>query len=93
MSGTTLEPASHTTSSRRLKTLIVSWEFFRDLFIEGEHPANSYRVLRNAIPSDAVLVNARYVWPNSLELLIHSESYPEVKEGEDYPNDPVAIAR
>lgn len=79
------QPAPHTTSSRRLKTVIVSWELFRSLLTEGDHPASAYRVVRDAIPDDAVLVNVRYAWPHCLELLIQSQSFPEVKEGEIFP--------
>jgi len=78
-----IQPAPHTTDSRRLKILTVSWELFRGLFTDGEHVA--YRVVQDAIPAGAVLVNARYAWPHCVELLIHSSSFPETKEGDAYP--------
>ncbi len=72
------------TTSRRYKRTIVSFEFLRDLFSEGDH-SSYYRVVRDSIPADAILVNARFAWPNCLELLIYSESFPETKDGEEYP--------
>ena len=65
-----------------MKRLIVNWDVLRDLFTEGSH---AYRVVKDWLPPNAVLVNARYAWPNCLELLIQDESFPELKEGDAYP--------
>lgn len=80
-----IAPAPHTTTSRKLKRVILSWELLRDLFTEGLHPANAYRVVRDALPNDAMLVNVRLAWPHCLEALIYSERFAAVNEGDEYP--------
>jgi len=81
---TTISPAPHTTSSRRLKRLPVSFDLVRDFLVAGEH-AHLYCISEKAVPPDAVLVNVQHAWPNCVELLLHSPSFDEVKDGEIIP--------
>ena len=74
-----------TSTSRRLKALILSWELFRDFLTAGTHPARSYEVVDEAIPARAALLNVRYAWPNCIELLLHSDDWDEVEEGAPIP--------
>lgn len=70
----------------RVKTLLITWELFRDLFTEGDHQ-QGYRVINDAIPEDGRLLNVRPAWGNNaLELLIESDSFPEVKDGDTLPS-------
>ena len=68
-----------------MKRLIISFDMLRDLFTEGQHPAKGYRVVKDALPPQSILVNARYAWPHCLELLIQDESFPEAKDGDEIP--------
>lgn len=71
----------------KVKILRISPEFFFSLFTEGLHPDRGYEVTKDALPADARLVNVRYWppygWPNWIELLVESESFPEVGEGQE----------
>lgn len=78
-----IEPLQHTTSSRRLRRLIVSWDLARDFIVAGQHDRR-YLVI-DGVPQDAALVNVRYAWPNCIELLLASASFDELKEGEEIP--------
>jgi hypothetical protein len=69
----------------RYKRLKISPEFFLSLFTEGMHPQRAYTVIADAVPADAKLVHVRMSWPNDLEMLISSETFPEVKKGEEIP--------
>lgn len=69
----------------RFKRLIITAELFFDLFTSGVHPPRTYRVDEDAIPSDARLVNVRHGWPDALEILIESQSFEEVKQGDVIP--------
>lgn len=71
--------AAHTTSSRRLRSLIVSFDLVRDALLTGEHKLH-YQVTKDPLPSDAVLVNVRYAWPNCIELVIWSSTFDELAE-------------
>lgn len=75
-------------NDRRLKTLRISPELFFELFRDG---LRAYRVIRDAVPLDAQLVNVRHGWPNYIEVLISSSEFDEVTEGEIVPLlEPVA---
>ena len=67
----------------KYKRFQISPELFLALFVEGPHPA--YSVIKDAMPADAKLVHVRMAWPNYLEMLISSESFPELKKGEEIP--------
>ena len=60
----------------RAKRFAISPELFLSLFTLGEHPGG-YAVVRDPMPPDAVLLNVRHSWPNAIELLVCSESFPE----------------
>lgn len=72
-----------TTSSRRLKRLIVTWELARNFIVTGQHERR-YNVF-DGVPPDAELVNVRHAWPHCIELLLVSDAFEEVKEGEEIP--------
>ena len=66
----------------RHKILRVSFELAANC-MRGEHPG--YRVVSGEIPKDAKMINIRHGWPDTIEILIESEEFPEVKEGEEIP--------
>jgi len=66
----------------RVKLLPVSSELAFNL-MRGEH--RGYRVVKNEIPSDAKLINVRHGWPDSVELLIQSETFEDIAEGQEIP--------
>lgn len=70
----------------RYKRLIVSAELFFGLLTEGPHPERAYSVIKDPLPADAKLVHVRHAWPNSIEMLISSETFPELKRGEEIPS-------
>jgi hypothetical protein len=70
---------------KRLKRLKISAQLFFSLFSEGFHPDHAYTVVADPIPADAQLANVRLGWPNDIELVIQSETFPELKEGEEIP--------
>jgi len=70
-------------TDRRVKRLCISPRTFLDLFTEGFHVP--YSVDENAIPPDAQIVNVRHGWPDTIEVLIRSDSFPELHEGEEIP--------
>lgn len=78
-------PAPYTTTSTKLRRVVISFELLRDLFTTGAHPPRSYSVIKDAIPADAMLVNVQHAWPNCMELLLWSESFEEVKPGDPIP--------
>ena len=76
----------------KVKRLLVSAELFLQLFHGGEH--TGYCVSKFGVPEDAELINVRHAWPNVIELLIRSESFPSVKLGDEIPDfSPVISAR
>lgn len=81
-----IQPIPGTSTSRRIKSLIISWELFRGLLTEGVHPAKSYAVIDGAIPDKAALLNVRHAWPNCIELLLQSDEFEEVPEGAAIPH-------
>lgn len=78
------KPETFGTDSR-LRRVIISFELLRDLFTAGAHPRHAYRVIQNAIPEDAALVNVQHACPNLVELLLWSESFEEVKPDHTIP--------
>jgi hypothetical protein len=67
----------------RVKRLTISSELFCAIFSAGQHGA--YTVVQNGIPDDARLINLRHAWPSAIELLLESERFDEVREGEVIP--------
>ena len=65
----------------RYRILRVSAELFLSCYTEGLHKF-SYRVVGDALPADAKCVNVRHAFPNEIELVIESESFPEIRRGE-----------
>jgi hypothetical protein len=74
--------------NNRVKRLIISTELLFSLFTEGEH-AVDYSVLQDAIPADAELVKVNvYGYGTSyreIVLVIRSNSFPHVPEGQTIP--------
>jgi hypothetical protein len=80
-------------NSNKIKRLQISGELLRSWFTEGEHELR-YRI-RNALPADAEIINARVDWahnPNVLDLIIRSESFPEVQTLDKIPVLVIKIA-
>lgn len=66
-------------NTNKIKRLQISNELFRSWFTEGEHKF-SYKVVSDALPADAAIINARVEWdnPNVIDLIIRSESFPAI---------------
>jgi hypothetical protein len=74
-------------NTNRVKRLQISGELIRSWLIEGEHEVH-YKVVRDALPHDAEIINARVDWernPNVIDLIIRSESFPEVDRLDQIP--------
>jgi hypothetical protein len=67
----------------RVKRLIISCDLFCHLFTQGAH--RGYLVTEQAIPDDATIRNVRLGWPTTLEVLLESETFETVREGDDIP--------
>jgi hypothetical protein len=80
-----MDPAPFTTTSDRLRRVVISFEILHDLFSAGLHPPNRYAVTKDPIPADAKLVNVQHAWPNCVELLLYSESFEPVGPGDIIP--------
>lgn len=68
----------------KYKRLQISVDLLFMMFSEG-HSSPGYRVTGDGIPHDAKLVNVRHAWPNTVELLIESESFAEIKDCDEIP--------
>lgn len=78
--------SGETTSARpaaRLRILRISAELFLELFKQGTHPG--YNVAINAIPDNTRIVNVRFGWPECIEMLLESEEFDPVNDGEVIP--------
>jgi len=84
-------PSTPAIRTGRIRVLRVSAAFFIDMFKPGEHSA--YNVVSNGIPYDTRLLNVRFAWPEQLELLIASDQFDEVKEGDVIPYLTPVISR
>jgi hypothetical protein len=62
--------AEGTTSSRRLRRFLIHGSLLKQILEMGE---------------DVVLVNARYSWPNCVELVVYSPNLEEIPEGKEIP--------
>lgn len=69
----------------RYKRVQISAEKFLAAFAEGPHPPAGYTVISDAVPADAKLINVRHAWPNLVELLLSSDTFPVLQEGEEIP--------
>lgn len=67
---------------RRIKRLQIAPAIFFRLFSAGDHAGY---MVEQGIPTDAKLMNVRHGWPDMIELLIQSESFEEIKEGQEIP--------
>jgi hypothetical protein len=78
----------------KFKRLLITPERVFELFTAGIHSPSAYVIDQAAaIPSDARLVNVRHAWPSEIELLIESESFEEVKQGDVIPELNVVVTR
>jgi hypothetical protein len=66
----------------KVKRLKVAVEVFIHLFGQG---SRGYRIIENGVPDDAVLCGAVVRDGRTLILTFHSETFPDVKEGEEIP--------
>lgn len=71
------------TAQMKWKRFRISSELFLQLFMSGDH--RGFRIVEQAIPDDAQLVNVLHAFPNDIELLIYSEEFPALKAGEQIP--------
>ena len=69
----------------KYKRLQISAELFLSWFTAGKHLENGYEVTKDGLPADVRLVHVRHAWPNFIELLLSSETFEEVKKGEEIP--------
>jgi len=76
---------------RRYRILRITSQLFVGLFTKGQHPA--YLVTREALPDDTRIRNVRLGWPDYVELVLESEQFDEVREGEPVPNLTPVIER
>jgi hypothetical protein len=63
----------------------ISDRFLADLFCEG---ARTYRVVKDAVPSDAQVVAVQFdfsIAPAQIHMLVESDSFDEVPEGQPWP--------
>lgn len=78
------------TKPMRVMRLAISSELFCAMFAFGHHSA--YSVVDCSIPDGARIINVRHGWPNVIELLLESENFPELTEGEVIPElSPVIV--
>ena len=68
---------------KRFRILRISSELFVGLFTRGLHPG--YLVTREALPDDTSIRNVRLGWPDSVELVLESEEFGDVKDGDPIP--------
>lgn len=66
----------------KVKRILISPALAFNL-MRGTHPA--FRVVADEVPEDAKLVNVLHSWPSTIELLIESETFPEVPDGQEIP--------
>lgn len=77
--------------TRRVQRLHLSDRFLLELLTGERHV---YRIVANALPPDAHLVDIRLdLWRGVVELLIASDSFPEVEAGNLPPVMPDPVFR
>lgn len=67
------------------KRLQVSAEMFFSFFTAGKHLDHGYEVTGDPLPSDARMINVRQGWPDVIEILVESATFPNVKPGDEIP--------
>ncbi len=65
--------------------LRVTAEFFLKFLAAGDHIIPPYRVVKDAVPEDAKVINVFWAWPDCVELLLMSDRFAEVNGGELIP--------
>jgi hypothetical protein len=70
-------------TKRRFRILRITPELFIGLFTQGLHPG--YLIFREAIPDGARIRNVRLGWPDSVELVLESDEFEEVTDGDPIP--------
>jgi hypothetical protein len=76
---------------RRFRLLRITSELFVGLFTKGLHPG--YLVTKEPIPDDARIRNVRLGWPDYVELVLESEEFEDLKEGDPIPSMTPVIER
>lgn len=74
-------------TSRRRKALRISAQMFAQMFKQGARVA--FEVESSGLPADARIVEARldlFDYPDTLALLVESETFGELAEGQLYPD-------
>jgi hypothetical protein len=77
--------------NRRYRILRITSQLFVSLFTKGLHPG--YLVTQEAIPDDTRIRNVRLGWPDYVELVLESDEFAEVREGEALPHLTPVIER
>jgi hypothetical protein len=67
----------------RVKRLRISSELLCQLFTAGAH--HGYRVVEQPVPEDARVRNVRLGWPDEMEVLLESETFDDVRQGDEIP--------
>lgn len=69
---------------KKIKTLNVSFKIFQEMIEEGS--THNYFV-DCGIPKNSKIINMKMSYPETdgFEIVIESESFPEIKEGERVP--------
>lgn len=65
---------------RRFRLLRITSKLFVGLFTKGLH--SGYLVTREPIPDDTRIRNVRLGWPDYVELVLESEEFEELKDGD-----------
>jgi hypothetical protein len=68
----------------RVRNCSISPELLLSLFTTGPHKGG-YSVVQDAIPENAILLNVRHGWPNTIDLLIESAEFSDIQDGQVIP--------
>lgn len=74
------------------KRFHISFALFKDMFVEGG-VTRTFTVVEHGLPKDAELVGAVIIEPEVIELLLKSESFPEVPQGAEIPIMPATVCK
>lgn len=74
------------TKSKTIAGLLISTELLIDLLngMKGGF-SGRYKVTENAIPNDAVVVGCRRYDDETIQIIIESDDFDEIEDGEDLP--------
>lgn len=64
------------------KILRITGENLLNMFVAGLKPVHEVIA---GVPPDARIVNVRHGWPNEIYILLESDNFPMVAEGQELP--------